>query len=100
MQAGDPEAAVEVLAHARCWPKLLQVASGLALDEEPNVAAVQSAAQAFRAAGQTETARELHSRLGDHKVQLFQLAPLCETLGPLPSSQDACRAFLNNTFGH
>ena len=61
-------AAVEMLAHRCCWSKLLQVASALALDSEPGLAAVRRAADAFRAAGQTETARELLSRLGDHKV--------------------------------
>ena len=90
LQAGDPKAAVEVLAHARCWPKLLQVASGLAFGEEPNVAAVQCAAEAFRAAGQTETARELHSKLGDHKV--VHPSSGCPSKKPVHDSlQDACR---------
>lgn len=77
-------AAVELLAHACCWAKLLQVASGLAVDNEPDEAAVQCAAEAFRAAGQTETARELHSKLGDHKVGQRSLAPQTQNLHAIP----------------
>jgi hypothetical protein len=70
-------AAVELLAAQGCWRRLLQVAAGLGLDTEQDREAVRCAAAAFKSTGQSETARELLSRLGDHKACADRMLSAC-----------------------
>jgi hypothetical protein len=68
-QAGDPVAAVDLLAQHGCWPRLLQVAARLhAHDSDKGRSALQRATAAFRQADRTDIARELLHRLGDYRV--------------------------------
>ncbi|BDA44995.1 Intraflagellar transport protein 122 homolog [Coccomyxa sp. Obi] len=71
--AGDLVAAVEVLAQHGLWGRLLQVAANLDVERPIQSTALRCAAAAFRSGGQSDTARELFNKLGDHKA-LAQIA--------------------------
>lgn len=67
------------------WGRLLQMAAGLDADRDADRAALRVAAAAFRSNGNSDVARELLNKLGDHKVclchlyQISQVANLVST---------------------